>query len=83
MNPLWIVIASKPALDKTTGERAAEIEAMYRRPDATPLPAVPATPGRLEVLRGDLSNLIARINRAIDQPRTDHIGRHGDHRTEP
>ena len=42
-----------------TGDRDAEIAAMYRRPDAKPLPPEPERPGRIEriiasipVLRG-------------------------------
>ena len=61
MNPLWIAIATKPAIERLSGDRAAEIEAMYRRPAAAPLPALPDAPGRLESVRGQARGLAARF----------------------
>jgi hypothetical protein len=59
MHPFGSYLATRPHLDRMTGNRDAEIAAMYRRPDAEPLPPEPERPGRLErilanipVLRG-------------------------------
>ena len=82
MNPLWIVIASKPALDKVTGDRATQIEAMYRRPDAAPLPALPDSPSRFETLRDHGGSLVARMRRVTDLSRRDPVRTRSDGPTE-
>lgn len=50
MHPFGSYLATRSRLEGMTPGRQAEIEAMYRRPDALPLPPEPERPGRLERL---------------------------------
>jgi hypothetical protein len=82
MNPLWIVFASKPSIDSATDDRAAEIEAMYRRPDATPLPILPDAPSRFGRLRHGTGSAAARLRGVTELSRRDPVGMPGDRPTE-
>jgi hypothetical protein len=73
MNPFWIAIATKPAVERLSGDRAAEIDAMYRRPDAAPLPALPPRPGRLEMARARARSVASRIPGATPARRADPV----------
>jgi hypothetical protein len=50
MHPFGSYLANKPVLDGLTPGRQAELDAMYRRPDCAPLPALPRPPSLLRPL---------------------------------
>lgn len=50
MHPFGSFLATRNRLGPSASDRQAEIRAMYRRPDALPLPPEPERPGHLERL---------------------------------
>jgi hypothetical protein len=65
MHPFGSYLATKPHLEGPSGSRQAEIDAMYRRPDCAPLPAVPPRPSLIRRLVDALPPLGRRHPRHV------------------
>jgi hypothetical protein len=69
MNPIWIFVSARTAVDRIPGDRAAELHAMVRRPDAPPMPALPMEGGPRRMLRA-MARRVAGRSRGTSQAST-------------